>query len=248
MGRYWGASYQNIQRRLLLYYRPPFYSYSCILCYRWRSLFYFLTGLGTAVLIAGIFAIDQDPKAQTDNDQVDWIGAFVITSGLTLTTFALTDASSASWSSPLILSLLVLGITFIGLFLAWEYYLVHHTSFPPLMPLDIWARDHGRFAAMQVVSAMEWACFMNFGMYAMLYYQNYLGLSPLLAVCRFLPMHVTGMICNIIVIFVVDTINGAYLLGLFPPRLSNRSYYPNPIIYRVWSGCYDHICAFVRIH
>lgn len=92
------------------------------------------------------------------------------------------------------------------------------------MPLDIWTRDHGRFAAIQVVGFMEWACFTNLGMYAMLYYQNYLGLSPLLAMYRFLPMPITGIICNVIVALLVGTINGAYLLGSCQFRLLHFLY------------------------
>lgn len=167
------------------------------------------------VFVAGALTIDRDTKSQASDDRVDWIGAFIVTAGLTLITFALGDAAAAGWSSPLILSLLIIGVVVLALFLGWEYYLVHRKSFPPLMPLDIWTRDHGRFAAMQVVGFMEWACFTNLTMYAMLYYQNYVGLNPLLAMIRFLPMPVTGVICNVIVALVVGRISGAYLLGLF---------------------------------
>lgn len=173
-----------------------------------------MVGLGTLVFIAGVFAIDRDTKTQIADKRVDWIGALLVTTGLTLITFSLSDAASAGWSSPLIISLLVVGIVITGLFVCWEHYLIHHTSFPPLMPLDIWGRDHGRFAAVQVVGFLEWACFTNLVMYAMLYYQNYLGLNPLLAMYRFLPMPVTGVICNVIVALVVAAVSGAYLLGL----------------------------------
>jgi hypothetical protein len=57
-------------------------------------------------------------------------------------------------------------------------------------------------------------------MYAMLYYQNYLGLNPLLAMYRFLPMPVTGVICNVIVALVVAAVSGAYLLGLCYQQIS----------------------------
>lgn len=175
-----------------------------------------MIALGAVVFVVGYFAIENDPPAPNQDKRIDWIGAFLVTSGLVLITFSLSDASSIGWSSPVIISLLIIGFILVSSFIAWEYHLTHRTSFPPLMPLDIWARDHGRFAAMQVVGFLEWACFTNLSMYAMLYYQNYLSLSPLLTMYRFLPMPVTGLICNVIVAIVVNHISGAYLLGIFP--------------------------------
>lgn len=111
------------------------------------------------------------------------------------------------------LSLLIIGIALVIAFIGWEYYLIHRTSFPPLMPLDIWARDHGRFAAIQAVGFMEWACFMSLTTYMMLYYQNYKQLDPLHAMFRFIPMPIVGFTCNVIVAIVVGRISGAYLIS-----------------------------------
>ncbi len=36
-----------------------------------------------------------------------------------------------------------------------------------------------------------------------LYYQDYLGLNPILTMVRLLPMFVTGVLCNVVVALVV---------------------------------------------
>jgi hypothetical protein len=123
-------------------------------------------------------------------------------------------APAAGWSSPITISLLIIGIFLVGSFIGWEYYLIHYSSFPPLIPLDIWLRDHGRFAAMQAVGFMEWACYTALRMYIMLYYQNYLGLGPLYTIYRFLPNPVAGLVGNIAVALIVGRIKGAYLLSM----------------------------------
>ena len=81
------------------------------------------------------------------------------------------------------------------------------------MSLDIWTRANGRFGAMQAVAFMEWACFTTGTFWAILYYQNYVRLDPIHTMIRFLPMPVTGVICNVVVALTVGMINGAYLLG-----------------------------------
>ena len=176
-------------------------------------MFYFTAALGAAVGVAGFIAIDNDIHSSTTDKRVDWIGAALVTTGLVLLTFALSDAPASGWSSPLILILLISGVALVVCFLLWERYLLTSTSFPPLMPLDIWTRAHGRFAAMLAVAFLEWACFTTLTLWAMLYYQNYRHLSPMQTMVRFLPMPVTGVICNVVVALTVGTINGAYLLG-----------------------------------
>ena len=165
--------------------------------------------------VTGIFAIDTDPQKYKlhTSQSVDWPGAFLVTAGLVLLTFALSEAPTTGWATPLIISLLVIRVILIVLFLFWEHYVTVHHNSPPLMSLDIWTRANGRFGAMQAVAFMEWACFTASTFWAILYYQNYVRLDPIHTMIRFLPMPVTGVTCNVVVALTVGTINGAYLLG-----------------------------------
>lgn len=159
--------------------------------------------------------MDPDVRDPSIDKRVDWVGATLVTTGLVFVTFALSDAPAVGWSSPLILSLLIIGVALIAAFLVWEHYLTTKTSFPPLMATSIWTRANGTFAAMQGVAFLAWACFNTLIFWATLYYQNYVKLDPIHTSLRFLPMPVTGVICNVVVALVVGSISGAYLLGGF---------------------------------
>lgn len=174
-----------------------------------------MAGLSAAVGLAGLLAIDSDVREPNSDRRVDWVGAALVTIGLVFVTYALSDAPTTGWATPIVLSLLILGVIMIGGFLAWEHYLTSRTTFPPLMTLEIWTRAKGGFAAMQVVGFVAWACFNSWIFWSTLYYQNYAKLDPVHTVLRFLPMSVTGIICNTLVAFIVGSINGAYLLSKF---------------------------------
>ncbi|KAG8819832.1 hypothetical protein FRC19_009491 [Serendipita sp. 401] len=180
----------------------------------WKGVFYLSAGIGALVLVAGIFSIGKDPSQHEVDTRVDWLGAFLVTAGLVLLTYALSDGPTQGWSSGLIISCLVLSVVFVSLFLLWERHLINNTTFPPLMQLNIWKRANGRFAAMQLIGFLEWASFTSFIFWITLYYQNYLRLSPILTMVRFLPMAVMGVICNVIVALLVGRVNGAYLIGI----------------------------------
>ncbi|KIM24280.1 hypothetical protein M408DRAFT_233993 [Serendipita vermifera MAFF 305830] len=183
----------------------------------WKGVFYFIAGMAAVIGVAGLFGMDPDPKrtaSSSKDHSVDWPGAFLVTAGLVLLTFALSEASETGWGKPLIISFLVIGILLLILFLLWEHYVVTHFSSPPLVSLDIWTRDHGRFGAMQAVAFLEWACFTTLTFWAILYYQNYVRLDPIHTMIRFLPMPVTGVLINVVVALTVGAVNGAYLLAL----------------------------------
>lgn len=46
-----------------------------------------------------------------------------------------------------------------------------------------------------------------------MYYQNYVGLSPVLTMVRLLPMNVTGFLCNVVVALVVGRVDLVILIG-----------------------------------
>jgi len=62
---------------------------------------YLLSGLTFACLVLGIFAIDEDEPSTEEDRRVDWVGAALITSGLVLIVFVLSDTPSTreGWKS-----------------------------------------------------------------------------------------------------------------------------------------------------
>ena len=122
--------------------------------------------------------------------RVDWLGAFLVTAGLVLIVFVLSDGSIApnGWKTPCqlslpcmrivayaqptdIIALLILGVLLIVVFLFWQHHLerVHdnldspYSVFtpPPLMKISIWTRDHGRLSAMLAIIFLEWCSFFG---------------------------------------------------------------------------------------
>ncbi|EGN99471.1 hypothetical protein SERLA73DRAFT_182421 [Serpula lacrymans var. lacrymans S7.3] len=181
----------------------------------WRSTFFLASGLSALCCIGGIFSFDADKPSMEADRRVDWIGAGLVTVGLVLIVFVLSEGDIApdGWKTPYIIALLIIGVIFIGVFLAWEHHLENVMndpnrvksiwSPPPLMKLSIWGRANGRMAVILVIAFLNWSGFMSWSFWVQLYYQNYLQLTPVRTMVRFIPMFVTGCLCNFFVAVLV---------------------------------------------
>jgi hypothetical protein len=83
-------------------------SYQHTFSYRqtWRSTFYLAAGLTGFYVLVGWFCIDKDePSTETDR-RVDWLGGFLISAGLVLIIFVLSDGEVApnKWATSCELS------------------------------------------------------------------------------------------------------------------------------------------------
>ncbi|OJT07816.1 hypothetical protein TRAPUB_1299 [Trametes pubescens] len=191
----------------------------------WRSAFWFLAGMAAVCCVGGAFSIDKDEPYQLDDRRVDWLGAFLGTSGLILIVFALSDGSVApdGWKTGYVIAILIIGVLIFALFVVWERYLerVQNGSGtrrrrwwtpPPLMNVSIWGRANGKLGVMLIIAFLQWCGFLSFSFWITLYYQNYAGLSPILTMVRLLPMNVTGFLCNVVVALVVGRVDLVILI------------------------------------
>ncbi|OCH86167.1 efflux transporter [Obba rivulosa] len=190
----------------------------------WRSTFFFTAGLGGLCLIGSFLTIPKDHPSQEADRRIDWLGAFLVTAALTLIIFVLSDGTIApqGWRTPYIIALIIIGVVFLGLYIAWQYYLeriqdsgrgdASRWTPPPLMRISIWGRDHGRLAVMLCIAFLEWCGFLSWQFWAQLYYQNYENYTPVLTMVRFIPMFITGVLCNVVVALVVGRIPGVILI------------------------------------
>lgn len=62
----------------------------------WRSPFYLIAGAACLCAIGGLFLIDPDVPSTEEDKRVDWLGAFLVTTGLVLLVFVLGQGSLAS--------------------------------------------------------------------------------------------------------------------------------------------------------
>jgi hypothetical protein len=198
-------------------------------------------------MVLGFFAIDKD-EPSTEDKRVDWIGAFLVTSGLILIVFVLNDSPTArkGWRNPRefsavhitprlmsyldAIALSVVGIVLILLFASWQHYLEWRLenpdlprtrwTAPPLMKLSMWTRAHGRFAVMQIIACVNWAAFSSWFVWVQLYYQTYLNLTPIHTMFRMLPMNFAGIAATIIIALTIGRIDVVYIVGTFSASAS----------------------------
>ncbi|KAK4046955.1 hypothetical protein OIO90_006373 [Microbotryomycetes sp. JL221] len=179
----------------------------------WRAFFWCSAGLG---FLIGLLAFVTVPKnGPRDNGlTVDWIGAILVTSGLTLLTFALADGPGQpkGFKTPYIPVFLILGVGLCIAFWFWERHLEFHTTRQPLMHTSLWFKE--RFALVQLIAALGWCSFASFMFLASLYFQDLIKLSPALAAVRFLPAPVTGIFLNAIVGLVAAIVPANYLISI----------------------------------
>ncbi|KAF5385630.1 hypothetical protein D9757_003546 [Collybiopsis confluens] len=201
----------------------------------WRSPFYVGAGITTLSMVGALVSFNPDQPSNEEDRRVDWIGAFLVTAGLVLIVFVLGQGEVApkQWSTPYIVGLLIAGVVLVALFIIWQYHLEgvqdtsqcllypnprsrcaslsllamrHLPTPPPIMKLSLWTRARGRVAVVFCVAFLNWCCFQAWIYWVTLYYQNYVGYSPLRTVVRMVPMFVTGLLCNAFVALFVGHI------------------------------------------
>ncbi|KAG1822122.1 major facilitator superfamily domain-containing protein [Suillus variegatus] len=183
----------------------------------WRSIFYMAAATSALIGVSGLISFDADVPSSELVKRVDWIGASLVTIGLVLIVFVLGEGEIASdgWKTPYIIALLVIGVILVALFLVWEWKLeqiieedpsraASMWTPPPLMKLSLWTRARGRMAVVLCIAFLNWSAFIGWSFWVQLYYQNYLLLSPVKTMIRFIPMFIVGCLCNFFVAMVVS--------------------------------------------
>ncbi|KAG1735286.1 major facilitator superfamily domain-containing protein [Suillus paluster] len=182
----------------------------------WRAVFYLAAATSALIGVSGFISFDADVPSTEAVKRVDWIGASLVTVGLVLIVFVLGQGEVASngWKTPYIIVLLILGVIMVVLFLLWERHLERVLDDdpsradsmwtpPPLMRLSLWTRAKGRMAVVLAIAFLNWSAFITWTFWVQLYYQNYLFLTPVKTMIRFIPMFIVGCLCNFFVAMVV---------------------------------------------
>jgi hypothetical protein len=95
---------------------------------------------------------------------VDWIGAFLYTSGTLLLLTGLSEGVSQGWKTPFIIALLVLSVIFLVAFVTWQHYLERRGTSDPLMRVSIFS--NGRFSVAMIIVCLFSAGFTNWLVYS----------------------------------------------------------------------------------
>jgi EmrB/QacA subfamily drug resistance transporter len=151
----------------------------------WESIFYLNVPIGLIAIAITYLKVreSRDPNAT----RVDWAGVATFSGALFLLVLALVRGNDEGWDSGLIVSLFAGSAALLAAFLAVERRVAE-----PMLPLGLFRRR--AFTGVQLAAfAVSGSLFALF-LYLTLYLQNYLGLSPLEAGVRYLPITVASFV------------------------------------------------------
>jgi EmrB/QacA subfamily drug resistance transporter len=149
----------------------------------WSSIFYINVpiGLAAAVLTMRTVKESRNPAAT----KVDWIGTVTFTGGLFLLIYAIIRGNEKGWGSTLIVSLLAGAVVLLTIFTISQF--VQKNAM-----LDVTLFRKPAFDGASAVAFTLSASMFSMFLYLTLYLQTILGLSPLQAGLRFLPVTVVS--------------------------------------------------------
>ena len=162
----------------------------------WELAFLYNVPIGAAVLLATALWVPRssDPEAA----RLDPLGALTSLVALSALLFGLIEGPERGWTSPLVVSGLVVALVVGAGFVAWERRTAH-----PMLPLSLFSQP--RFTVGAGVNTMSFLVLIGFWFLLVLYVQFALGYSPLQAGLTTLPEAASGM-----------------LVAPFTPRLVSR--------------------------
>ncbi|KAF2193686.1 MFS general substrate transporter [Zopfia rhizophila CBS 207.26] len=159
----------------------------------WKWVFWVFAILAAIVAVAGYLVIPL-PPIQTEpismKNSVDWIGGTLVTVGLLILLFALTEGNVVGWSTAWVPSLIAVSMVMIAGFVLWQWYLESKTERRPLIKVSIFL--NARFSAANVIMALFFASFNNYLIFATYWFQDYQGLNVIQTTIRFIPTGVSG--------------------------------------------------------
>ena len=158
----------------------------------WKWVFWIFGILTAIVTVAAIYVIPPPPVKREPKlaKEVDWIGGTIVTIGLIILLFALSEGNVVGWSTPWVGTLIAVSILLLASFGFWQHYLETKTDRRPLMKISIF--KNVRFTAANVIMLLFFTSFNNFLIYATYWFQDYQGLSIIQTTLRFIPTGVVG--------------------------------------------------------
>ncbi|KAJ9098212.1 hypothetical protein QFC21_004541 [Naganishia friedmannii] len=113
-------------------------------------------GLPMVPLIGIFFVKNRRPASTAQSKKIDWLGGILLTAGFCLLFFCLSQALSEDkgWGTAYIIALLVVSVLFIGVAVAWQYYLEFKTDFPPILRMSILSMHRGTVGILLFVTLL----------------------------------------------------------------------------------------------
>jgi MFS family permease len=149
----------------------------------WRWILFINVPIGIATAIVARLTVPESRAERTDGvrTRLDWLGALLVTGGLTVVVYGIVSTDTRAWGSPATLGTLAVGLALLATFV-----LVEQRHPQPLVPLRLF-RSRGVTGANLFMIIQGSAMFAIF-YFLSLYEQDVHGYSPLKTGFAFLPM------------------------------------------------------------
>lgn len=174
------------------------------------SWYFYIGAILTAVTgVTAWFAIPSDmAERRSMNIRMDWPGAVLISVGLILVVFAITDSSHApnGWATPYIPTLFAVGLLLLGVAAYVEGWVVDM----PLLPADMFKVKY--MTPLVIALLFSYGTLGIFLLYSTFYMTDVMGGSPMQLVAWFTPMALGGCIISTVGGFVFHLIPGTIML------------------------------------
>jgi EmrB/QacA subfamily drug resistance transporter len=170
----------------------------------WQSVFLVNVPVGIATIAVTYWKLreSRDPNAS----RIDWGGVVTFSAALLVLVLALVRGNAEGWGSPLIVSLLAVGVLLLGAFVAIERRIAE-----PMLPLGLFRS--GAFTGVQIAAFAVSASMFSLFLYLTLYLQNFLGYSAIDAGLRYLPITVGAFVLAPISGMALAKVQARYLMA-----------------------------------
>ncbi|WVQ78178.1 hypothetical protein IAT38_000261 [Cryptococcus sp. DSM 104549] len=207
----------------------------------WQYVFFIFAGITLFPLIGGAFAIPAEPpRSATTNRRIDWGGAFLITAGLSLFSFAITQSGlvEKGWATPYIPVVLVISILLIIGFGFWEHFVASKTNIPPLAHLSIFSSKEWKVTAVLTLSFFAYIPIAGWMYLTTIWFQNLNSQTPLQNAIHVLPAPIVGVLACVLVPLLAPKIRAPYLLmfGGFSTACANWLFAIKPVGVTYWAN------------
>ncbi|MGC4192394.1 MAG: MFS transporter [Thermomicrobiales bacterium] len=171
----------------------------------WRWIFFVNLPIAAVALAIGWTALLRREPLLRDH-RIDIAGPILLALSLVSLVFALLSANEKGWTSPLILTCLIVATLTITVFFILESRLEH-----PI--LDFGLFKHSRFVGTQIGSFTVQGSVFGLFVYLSVYFQNYLGYSVIQAGLAFLPLVIPIMVAGSVLGTFFDRIQARTSVG-----------------------------------
>ncbi|KAL8646511.1 MAG: hypothetical protein Q9226_006821 [Calogaya cf. arnoldii] len=169
----------------------------------WRWGFYTSAIINLIISVCAIWALPSIKRTTTKpimrqlTDDIDWIGAFILSValGLLLYVLAMTTSSYRRFTDVQNIVLFTIALILLIVFPIYMRFQVRRGK-PAIIPNKLWRNVP--FTATCIAVFFCWAAFNAFQYFATLYFQRVLSITALQTSVRFLPMVVIGTSVNVV--------------------------------------------------